>query len=152
MTTKAVSAETRDLLVKLCGMLGSDFEGERATAALKITGLLRQVGLCWDDVLQVPDASSRATASCASKWSRGDWEARPIFVDWRADLACCDRYRSWLTMAELEYVDGLRSLARAGRATVRSSDITKLATVARRVRTQLSERRSCASARGEARA
>ena len=149
----AVSTETRDLLVKLCGMLGSDFEGERATAALKITGLLRQVGLCWDDVLQVPDGASRATAGCASTWSRGgDWDARPPFVDWRADLACCERYRSWLSMAELEYVDDLRSLLRAGRATVRSSDTMELAAVARRIREQLSQRRRYASGRWEARA
>ena len=152
MTTKAVSAETRDMLVKLCGMLGSDFEGERATAALKLMGLLRRVGLCWDDVLQLPDDASRASASCASKWSRGDWAARPIFVDWRADLACCDRYRAWLTQSEIEYVDDLRAVVRSGRVAVRAADVTNLATLARRIRQQRSGRRPGTARQSEARA
>jgi hypothetical protein len=40
-----------DRLVKLCGMLGSRFMGERATAAEKVTELLEALGLTWAEVL-----------------------------------------------------------------------------------------------------
>lgn len=42
-----------DRLVKLCGMLGSAHEGERAAAALKADQLLRSYGLRWADVIAV---------------------------------------------------------------------------------------------------
>ena len=131
--TKANSAETRDLLVKLCGMLGSDFEGERASAALKITGLLRRAGLRWDDVLSLPDAPCRPGPAAAS-----GSEPRPIYTDWRADLACCERHQSLLITAEREYVRQLGALLGAGRTSVRAADRTKLAAIARRVRKHLS--------------
>ncbi len=36
-----------DRLAKVCGMLGSSHQGERAAAALKATELLRDAGLTW---------------------------------------------------------------------------------------------------------
>jgi hypothetical protein len=38
-------------LAKLCGMFGSDHDGERATAALKADRLVRALGLTWCEVL-----------------------------------------------------------------------------------------------------
>ena len=40
-----------DRLTKVCGMFGSDHEGERAAAASVADRLLRQHGLSWADVL-----------------------------------------------------------------------------------------------------
>src|SRR5437763_1435766 len=138
--TVAVSAtppDARDLLVKLCGMLGSDFEGERAAAALKITGLLRHLGWSWDQLLHWPgattgartpardaaQAASAAAQRCREHWKRGG----PGLSDWRADLACCRRYGAYLTDTELAYVTELVSLVESGRATLRSDDHAKLA-------------------------
>jgi hypothetical protein len=43
-----------DRLAKLCGMLGSAHDGERASAALKADQLLRQHRLRWPDVIRMP--------------------------------------------------------------------------------------------------
>lgn len=43
------------LLVKVLGMLGSDQVGERASAALKATEIMRTEGLTWWDVLDLQD-------------------------------------------------------------------------------------------------
>jgi hypothetical protein len=46
-------------LVKLCGMLGSAHDGERAAAGLKADQLLRENGLRWPDVIGAPQRGSR---------------------------------------------------------------------------------------------
>jgi len=43
-----------DRLIKLCGMLGSSAEGERANAGKLASELLSRLGLTWGDVLQLP--------------------------------------------------------------------------------------------------
>jgi hypothetical protein len=47
---QAVSAK----LVKVLGMLGSAHAGERANAALAASQILKEAGLTWYDVLDVP--------------------------------------------------------------------------------------------------
>ena len=37
-----------DRLAKICGLLGSNHAGERASAALKATALLQEAGLTWE--------------------------------------------------------------------------------------------------------
>lgn len=44
----------RARLVKICGRLGSDHDGERAAAALLASRLLTEAGLDWERVLQTP--------------------------------------------------------------------------------------------------
>jgi hypothetical protein len=41
-------------LVKLCGMLGSAHDGERASAAALANKLIRSSGLTWSDVIRAP--------------------------------------------------------------------------------------------------
>lgn len=41
-------------LVKLCGMFGSDHEGERATAARLADQMVRGAGLTWESVFGLP--------------------------------------------------------------------------------------------------
>lgn len=43
-----------DRLIKLCGMLGSSEEGERANAGKLASELLSRLGLTWVDVLHLP--------------------------------------------------------------------------------------------------
>jgi hypothetical protein len=47
-----------DRLTKLCGMLGSGHDSERASAALKADQLLRRHGLRWPDVIRAPSSPS----------------------------------------------------------------------------------------------
>ena len=51
MTTAIITADLADRLMKLCGMFGSDFEGERGNAARMADELVRDAGLTWPDVI-----------------------------------------------------------------------------------------------------
>src|SRR4051812_18279276 len=50
----ALPPDKRTRLVRLLGMLGSDFDGERAAAAAKADELVRDLGLTWDAVVASP--------------------------------------------------------------------------------------------------
>ena len=54
MTVRVIPPETRERLAKLCGMFGSDHDGERAAAALKADQIVRQNGFTWHDVIMLP--------------------------------------------------------------------------------------------------
>ena len=51
MTVPMLPAADLDRFIKLTGLLGSDHAGERATAALKATALLKAHRLTWAEVL-----------------------------------------------------------------------------------------------------
>lgn len=65
-----LSGADRERLVKLCGMLGSAHDGERAAAGLLASRLLRERGLRWDDVIGVsaplppPQRPASSTPDC----------------------------------------------------------------------------------------
>lgn len=50
--TAALQPKLAERLSRICGMLGSDFDGERAAAGAAATRLLRDAGLSWDDLLR----------------------------------------------------------------------------------------------------
>ena len=52
--TTALPDDQRERLTRLCGMFGSDYEGERANAARMADELLRRHGVTWADVLAPP--------------------------------------------------------------------------------------------------
>jgi hypothetical protein len=56
MSCLALPPPAADRLAKLCGLLGSDYEGERATAAAAATRLLRHHGLTWDQLVRCSTA------------------------------------------------------------------------------------------------
>jgi hypothetical protein len=41
-------------LAKVCGLLGSDHDGERANAAAQATRLLKEAGLTWEEFVRRP--------------------------------------------------------------------------------------------------
>ena len=47
----ALDPHAADRLARICGMFGSDHDGERATAAAKADQLIRSHGLRWSDVI-----------------------------------------------------------------------------------------------------
>jgi hypothetical protein len=73
-------------LIKLAGMLGSSFDGERANAARRATDLLREHGTTWSEVLA---SSCQSCPTCVARtaqqgrtetyrdtardWTRGSW-------------------------------------------------------------------------------
>ncbi len=126
MEQSALSADARDLFVKLCGMLGSDQDGERATAARMATRFLHERSLTWDEV--VPPAltqQSRATSFPPAR-SSGGFKS----LDWQADLAMCRNQRRLLTASEDDLV---RSLTKYRRLPT-SAEAVSLAKTATRLR------------------
>ena len=59
MTTAIITADLADRLMKLCGMFGSDFDGERGNAARMADELVRDAGLTWPDVISGCSAKSK---------------------------------------------------------------------------------------------
>jgi cupin superfamily acireductone dioxygenase involved in methionine salvage len=85
MSTYLTSDEA-SRLAKLCGMFGSDHDGERAAAAAKADQLIRERGLTWRDVILLPSASSNLTS------------------DWQRMAAYCQAHHPKLNAKELKFV------------------------------------------------
>lgn len=69
-----LSPAERNRLVAILARLASDFDGERAAAGLLASRLLRDRGLCWDDLIQAVGAARQAsggTQNEQSAWSAG---------------------------------------------------------------------------------
>ena len=47
-----VPAAALDKLAKVCGLLGSEHDGERAAAAYRATAIIREAGLTWREVIE----------------------------------------------------------------------------------------------------
>jgi hypothetical protein len=70
----ALSAPALDRFVKLCGLLTSEHDGERATAARMASDLLRRHKLTWADVLRPGrEQAGAARAPCGA--AAGPWKA-----------------------------------------------------------------------------
>lgn len=58
-----------DRLAKLCGMFGSDHDGERAAAAAALANqLVRAHGLTWGDVIVLPATTTNADWQRMATW------------------------------------------------------------------------------------
>jgi hypothetical protein len=102
-----------DRLRKLCGMLGSVHDGERAAAAANADALVRSLGLSWAEIIAppiVPEHSPRirswrahdsdwqrmAQFSHARRWSLSQREREFVesVLNWRAPT---EKQKDWLT-------------------------------------------------------
>jgi hypothetical protein len=88
--------------IGILGRLGSDHDGERASAAAMATRELRAAGLTWADVLQLPEApaagAGQKTDNVSYPFRRPD-PARSMLAD-LADIA------HTLTPARREFIEG----------------------------------------------
>jgi hypothetical protein len=100
MTARALlDSRSADKLVKICGLLGSNHDGERASAAAKADALVRSHGLTWADVVSPPMAPS---APRIRTWRAAD-------SNWRIMAEYCRlRYRS-LSPKERAFVESVRA-------------------------------------------
>lgn len=92
----ALPQNVADRLVKLAGMLGSAFDGERANAAAAATRLLEQHGLTWREVLAPPAPRPRG----------------PIPTGWRAVAADCLLVPELLSEWERGFLRSLQGYSR----------------------------------------
>jgi hypothetical protein len=101
MTGRALlDPHSADRLRKLCGMLGSDHDGERAAAARAADKLVRGLGLTWHQVIAppiVPDHSPRVRS-----WRADD-------SDWCRMAQFCHAWRWSLSQREREFVESVRT-------------------------------------------
>jgi hypothetical protein len=114
MTARAqLDSHSADRLRKLCGMLGSQHDGERAAAAAKADAFVRSLGLSWGDVIGPPiipeqPVRIRAWRSADTDWQRmasfchnRQWLLRPkdrefvrSMANWRGEPT--EHQREWL--------------------------------------------------------
>jgi enoyl-CoA hydratase/carnithine racemase len=85
----------RDKLAKLLGLLGSDFDGERAVAARLASEFLQRHGLTWSELL---------TGTPQRDEARGD--------DWRALARRCCAHADALTAWERQFCRDLLGFVR----------------------------------------
>jgi hypothetical protein len=90
--TRALAPQTADRLAKICGLLGSAHDGERASAALKADALVRAAGLTWADVINVPPPAADAPRIRAWRSTSTDWQKMAAFCHQRRhQLSSWDR-------------------------------------------------------------
>ena len=92
----------RDKFLRICGMLGSNFDGERSSAALLASRMLKDAGLVWADVVCIPQAGRRREPP------RRGRNADPFAGrDWRTIATRCRQFPHLLDRWEAEFIAGL---------------------------------------------
>jgi hypothetical protein len=77
-----------DKLAKVCGLLGSDHDGERSAAALRATAILRDAGWTWRDLVE------RALAPAPPRAQAANDDPGPLDPDAR-DPVLVQRRATW---------------------------------------------------------
>jgi hypothetical protein len=83
-----------DRLAKLCGMLGSAHDGERAAAAAKADQLIRGLGLTWRDIIVPPIA---VEPSRIRSWRSGE-------SDWVRMARFCQMRQGQLSLRDRDFI------------------------------------------------
>jgi hypothetical protein len=84
--TALLDPDSTNRLVKLLGMLGSAYDGERASAAAKVDALVRSLGLTWRDLITPP------------------LRIPPTTTDWQRMAAFCHTRHAQLSPREREFI------------------------------------------------
>jgi hypothetical protein len=101
-----LSPADRDRLVAILGMLGSAFDGERASAALLASRMLKAAGLAWGDVVCIPKKEPR------QERPRPDRSDPFVGRSWRTIATRCGDFPQHLDAWELEFIAGLQRFPR----------------------------------------
>jgi hypothetical protein len=92
MTGRALlNPKAAEHLVKLCGLLGSNHEGERANAGKLADDFVRKLGLRWSDVICIATVNGTP-------------------AEWQGMALKCEQHWSELTERERDFVANLRRL------------------------------------------
>jgi len=95
----------RERLVKFCGMLGSDHDGERANAARMADKLVRDAGLTWQHVI----GAALPAAPQPQPRAQQQPPPRPAYQSSHIEMArqILMHRRNWLTGWEVEFLESL---------------------------------------------
>jgi hypothetical protein len=122
--TALLDPQARDKLIKLLKLLGSQHDGERASAGKMAHELLRQLGLSWSEVIAQPNpfAEFEANSKVYARRRNGSqddseiWDQkfdllrahRDQLNEWEKEfLGNAERYRHHLTPKQQAIVDRL---------------------------------------------
>jgi hypothetical protein len=109
--TPALPSAARERLVKLCGLLTSDHDGERATAARMATDLLRQHRLTWRELLTTQGPCPTCAAREAAEQERHGWTGEDedwTRGPWRTVVRRCSLHNDLLTEWEVGFLASLQ--------------------------------------------
>jgi hypothetical protein len=101
-TMSALSPAERAKLIRILGMLGSDFDGERASAGLLASRLLKVNNITWADVVCIPQKAE------PPKSGNDD----PLGLDWRQTAIRCQQFPHLINSWETEFLSGLPDFPR----------------------------------------
>jgi hypothetical protein len=135
MNNSTLNPTAADRLAKLCGMFGSAYDGERATAAAMADRELRAAGLTWEQLVEAAQrglAAPSATRTPGATAANGGRTA-PV-VEWLC------QHQHLLSSWERGFVEDLRERWR-GPLTAKQSE--KLRDIERRLRA--GRRAACAA-------
>jgi len=92
----------RTRLIRLLGMLGSDFDGERANAGAMANRLVRERGLTWDKVIpfQVNGAQQQ-------QHTHQPPPPPPPLRSWSDVISDCRAHPNYITQWEEEFLDSM---------------------------------------------
>jgi hypothetical protein len=93
-----LAPRTAELLIRVCGMLGSDHAGEAANAARQATRIIQEHGQTWEGLLRPIIAAAPSRRGPSS--------------DWRVDATICLARADLLTAWERGFVANLMRLRR----------------------------------------
>ena len=68
-----IAPDTVDRLAKLCGMLGSAHDGERAAAAMKATAMLQSLGMTWRELVEAAAMPSGSNSRTIEERTLAEW-------------------------------------------------------------------------------
>jgi hypothetical protein len=99
MTARAqLDPHSADRLRKLCGMLGSQHDGERAAAAQAADRLVRELGLTWSEIIAPPIVPDQWQPARCWRASNTDWQRMAQF---------CHARRWSLSQRQREFVESV---------------------------------------------
>ncbi len=90
-----------DKLARICGMFGSDHDGERAAAAALADRLVRQAGMTWGQILLPKRPPDNIEEMIAFAFDHGDG----ILDAWQEGFLRGIRGRQFLTKKQLSKLD-----------------------------------------------
>ncbi|HTS09102.1 MAG TPA: hypothetical protein VMP68_26285 [Candidatus Eisenbacteria bacterium] len=114
----------RDKLIRILGMLGSDFDGERASAGVLASNLLKSLGLTWEDVIaKIAEENPKQEQARQQQYNSYDpyqYKTYDDYAHWRTKLWFLRDNDDLLSDWETGFVE---SLNRRTRITPRQEEI-----------------------------
>jgi hypothetical protein len=100
INSKALDVKARERLARLCGLFGSERDGERASAAAKADKLVRDLGLTWEEVIGAQPLPPSMTSQLIAEELAFRHELSKLEVDFLKSAAgfssLSEKQRQWL--------------------------------------------------------